>query len=294
VIQGRAAGWLAYIAVAWYLAHRFEQRWSQRLVHAGHAVSLWLTLYILGWSAAWSLTEVGDAGTWRLAAWGAVAIAALRLLPLHGYRLAWPFARFDEFYRAIALAPVALFAALWVLFAFGHAGAAAPLPFLPLVNPLDLVSAGCLFAVVLWWREACEIEEFPLGAVFARALPIAVAALGFLWLNVATARAVHGLAGVGYSLYWMHRSPLFQGCISVLWGVTALAVMVLATRRGTRTAWMTGAALLGALVVKLFLVDLGDRGTVARIVSFIGAGGLMVLIGYLSPAPPRKPEEVSA
>jgi uncharacterized membrane protein len=44
-------------------------------------------------------------------------------------------------------------------------------------------------------------------------------------------------------------------------------------------------------VAKLFFVDLGDRGTVARIVSFIAAGALMLLIGYLSPAPPRRVEE---
>jgi uncharacterized membrane protein len=131
----------------------------------------------------------------------------------------------------------------------------------------------------------------PVRESLARALLPTVAATGFLWLNVAAARAVHALAGVGYSTYWLHRSAVFQGTISVLWGVTALAVMVAATRRGVRVAWMCGAALLAALVLKLFLVDLGDRGTVARIVSFIAAGGLMVLIGYLSPAPPRKPAE---
>jgi uncharacterized membrane protein len=73
--------------------------------------------------------------------------------------------------------------------------------------------------------------------------------------------------------------------------IAPLALMVFATRRGRRSLWIGGAVLLGALVAKLFFVDLGDRGTVARIVSFIAAGALMLLIGYLSPAPPRRAEE---
>jgi uncharacterized membrane protein len=38
----------------------------------------------------------------------------------------------------------------------------------------------------------------------------------------------------------------------------------------------------------LFLVDLSRTGTVLRIVSFLGVGALMLVIGYLSPIPPRR------
>jgi uncharacterized membrane protein len=43
-------------------------------------------------------------------------------------------------------------------------------------------------------------------------------------------------------------------------------------------------------VIKLFLVDLAGLGTVARILSFIVVGLLMLLIGYLSPLPPKSQE----
>jgi uncharacterized membrane protein len=69
--------------------------------------------------------------------------------------------------------------------------------------------------------------------------------------------------------------------------------MVAATRLQRRGPWMFGAALLGAVVVKLFLVDLAGLGTVARILSFIVVGLLMLLIGYLSPLPPRSQEAAS-
>jgi uncharacterized membrane protein len=63
--------------------------------------------------------------------------------------------------------------------------------------------------------------------------------------------------------------------------------MVVATRRAIRPVWICGAALMGAVVVKLFVVDLSGIGTLERIVSFLGVGVLMLLIGYLSPVPPR-------
>jgi uncharacterized membrane protein len=49
-----------------------------------------------------------------------------------------------------------------------------------------------------------------------------------------------------------------------------------------------GAGLMGVVVAKLFLIDLSGIGTVERIVSFIGVGLLMLLVGYLSPVPPRE------
>ena len=45
------------------------------------------------------------------------------------------------------------------------------------------------------------------------------------------------------------------------------------------------------MVLKLFINDLGNTGTVARIVSFIGVGVLMLVIGFLSPIPPRAEAE---
>ncbi len=53
----------------------------------------------------------------------------------------------------------------------------------------------------------------------------------------------------------------------------------------SRALWMTGAPLLGVVVLKLAVNDLGNTGTVARIVSFIGVGVLLMIIGYLAPVP---------
>jgi uncharacterized membrane protein len=41
----------------------------------------------------------------------------------------------------------------------------------------------------------------------------------------------------------------------------------------------------------LFFVDLSNIGGIERIVSFIGVGLLMLVIGYVSPVPPSTAEE---
>jgi uncharacterized membrane protein len=50
---------------------------------------------------------------------------------------------------------------------------------------------------------------------------------------------------------------------------------------------MLGAAMMGVVVLKLFVVDIGDQGTVTRIISFLGVGVLLLVVGYISPVPPK-------
>jgi len=61
-----------------------------------------------------------------------------------------------------------------------------------------------------------------------------------------------------------------------------------AARLRSRRAWLTGAILLGVVILKLFLVDLSGSETVARIVSFLVVGILMLVIGDFSPLPPKR------
>ena len=52
--------------------------------------------------------------------------------------------------------------------------------------------------------------------------------------------------------------------------------------------WIIGSALMAVVVGKLFLVDLASTGTIARIVSFISVGVLLLVVGWLAPVPPRQ------
>jgi uncharacterized membrane protein len=48
------------------------------------------------------------------------------------------------------------------------------------------------------------------------------------------------------------------------------------------------------VVVKLFFVDLGNTDTLARVVSFLGVGLLLLVVGYFAPVPPRTAVEARA
>ncbi len=111
------------------------------------------------------------------------------------------------------------------------------------------------------------------------------AAAGFVWLNAILIRGFHHYGGVPYRFSAWVDTLAVQTGISLLWSATALVLMWLAARRAMRTPWLVGAVLLGAVVLKLVLVDLSATGTVTRIVSFIGVGVLMLLIGYVAPMP---------
>jgi uncharacterized membrane protein len=123
---------------------------------------------------------------------------------------------------------------------------------------------------------------------------IALAALAFIWLNAALLRSLHHLAGVPFEIEALARSTLVETSISIFWTVIALAIMLVATRKHARVVWLTAAGLLGVVIAKLFLIDLSHIGTVERIISFVGVGLLMLIIGYFSPLPPaaQQPEAV--
>jgi uncharacterized membrane protein len=117
-----------------------------------------------------------------------------------------------------------------------------------------------------------------------------VAALAFLWLNGILLRSIHHWADVPYRFEPMMASVLVQAALSIFWTVLALALMVTATRLARRGVWMLGATLMGVVVVKLFVVDLSHVGGIERIVSFIGVGVLMLVVGWFAPVPPRRAE----
>jgi len=78
-----------------------------------------------------------------------------------------------------------------------------------------------------------------------------------------------------------------QTSLTIVWSATALLVTLLASRYAVRALWWVGIGLLGLVTAKLLLVDLSNLSALARVISFIGAGGLMLIIGYVAPLPPE-------
>jgi len=236
--------------------------------------------------------EAGDAGSAWVWLGGFVAPALLLLLLLQPrLRTRWPLGAEPAAYETAAgLVAAALLLWSWVANAASD-GSAAPLPHLPLANPLDLGVAFALYGAARWLqRDAAQ----PLRRALPRLAPALLGGSGFFWLNGMLVRAFHHYGGVPYRFDAWARSLAVQTGLALLWTATALALMWVSARRGLRAPWMAGALLLAAVVVKLLLVDLSGTGTVARIVSFIGVGALMLVIGYVAPLPGKADSHAAA
>ncbi|WP_338640462.1 DUF2339 domain-containing protein [Burkholderia pyrrocinia] len=194
--------------------------------------------------------------------------------------------RRDGIARACALASLPLIVVMWVWTFYANftqdGGSWARVP---LFNPLDLVLAVVYALAASWFVRARKLG-WSFGKYRVELLG-AAGATAFLWLNAILLRTLHHWAGVPYEFGAMAESTLVQASVSVYWTVCALATTIWATRRGLRPLWFVGAALLALTVVKLFLFDLSHVTGIERIVSFIGIGVLLLLIGYFSPLPPK-------
>jgi uncharacterized membrane protein len=194
----------------------------------------------------------------------------------------------------IGASPVAALLVLWSLDASLHgAGDPSPLPYVPIVNPLDIAQAAVLLALAMWTTRARREHPDALAVVPTAAITATLCALAFLWINAIALRTIHFYYGVPYNSAALWSSTIVQAVLSLLWSSIALATMAYANMRKSRVPWIVGAILLGAVVIKLFFVELAQSGTVTRIVSFIGVGLLLLLIGYLAPVPPRRKEDAS-
>jgi uncharacterized membrane protein len=143
-----------------------------------------------------------------------------------------------------------------------------------------------LFGLYAWLQAGAT----PAGEREAN-YPVVLAGLGFLWVNSIVLRSIHHWLGVPYTAHELFDSVAVQAAFSLLWTTTALVMMLVARRTLWRKPWLAGAALLAVVVGKLLLLDLANSGTVARIVSFLGVGVLLLIIGYVAPVPPGDTEK---
>jgi uncharacterized membrane protein len=255
-----------------------------------HAAGVWLFTALGSWEIAWWIDELLRGGeVWHLIGWPLLSIAILMWLSDRGQRLVWPVARFYKAYLFHGGIPLAAFLWLWMLHSnFSSPGDPAPLPYLPLLNPLDLVQFAALLTLFEWLRRLRAAPFAPDIFQTGEIAYVALGSSGFVWLNGVLLRTLHHWAKVPFDGDAMMRSMLVQASLSIFWSLLALCTMVTATRTRARPLWLTGAGLMAIVVAKLFFIDLSNVGGIERIVSFIGVGLLMLVIGYFSPVPPAR------
>jgi uncharacterized membrane protein len=286
--NGGWASWPAAVAGNLLLLWLLDGLWPAGVSRAWHAGTAWLFVFMLAWTAAaGAMLAVPESPTWSHVTWALVPMAIGLALVLWAEGLPWPVHAHTGFYATVVAAAPLAGAVLWTAWAITRDGDPAPLPYLPILNPLEIAQAASLVAAVIWGhrteRRAPSLQQVNDAG---RTLAWIVA---FVAANAVVGRIVHFYGGVPFDADDLADSAAFQAGVSVLWGVTALSVMTLAARRANRNVWLAGAGLLGLLVAKLFIVDLSDVDGLYRIVSFLVTGLLILAIGYFSPVPPREP-----
>lgn len=287
-----AIAWLAALGVHFRLLarHEDERRPLSEWLHAG---GLWAIAILGAREVGWATDQLVEGKrVWASIAWAVVPALLLAAIARPKLAARWPMRGFARSYVVLGGAPIAVFVAAWTVYAnVFKDGDPYPLPFVPLLNPLDL-AVGVVFVLLAQWLRVLRTQG--LEAWWARARGAVYAAFGagmFIWANGTLLRTLHHWADLPFVLPSMLSSRLVQASFSILWTLLALGAMVVATRRALRPVWLTGAGLMGVVVAKLFLVDLSGIGTVERIVSFIGVGLLMLVVGYFSPVPPARGPE---
>ncbi|MBN2384762.1 DUF2339 domain-containing protein [bacterium] len=271
---------ISIIGLFWHLK-KADKHWPGKVIEVMHTLTLWLPAFLLTWELSWLVQRlISETETWALVIWGIIPTFILIALPWLKERLDWPLGRFHRAYLEWGARPLAIVAGLWVLISSFGRGNPSPLPFCPLLNPLELSQLVIVLVLLIWsrqhWKTLTRTRFWTGWSIIT-----------FVAVNGIIARGIHYWGHISFTMEALWASAIYQTALSIVWTGVALIVMAWANKLKQRTTWMVGATLLGAVVLKLFLVDLSGAQTVARIISFLVVGALTLLIGYLSPLPPR-------
>jgi len=274
-------------ALLWMARHTGDQliRVSAHLLAA--IVGTWLTARLLE-DPAGVQAAATDALVIGLAAVGAVLLES----------------RERQVYRVAAFAAVAL----WLR---------RELPVLPGGHAVVLVAWSVLAAVALrlgaWWHDrGTEVFAHALfllsglwlvnrlagGSAQGAAVVNLPAALHLATLGVAVAagrrltdRDLAGIYAVtahvlflGWLWHELSRLPAGHAWVTVSWGVYGVSLLVAGLRMDHTGLRKVALATVGAVIVKLFLVDLSQLEPIWRILLFLGFGGGFMALSYYFPS----------
>jgi uncharacterized membrane protein len=285
-------GWLAWPLAGLVQAAvlRVMDEYDDPLAPAWHFATLCVYSVLLALEAFWWTSEVASTA-WASCAASAVAGVMALLVWRFRKQPAWP-VPFHPFVYLLASVLLVSAQILYVIaLSIGLPGDPHPWPYIPVINPFDLAMLFAMTTALLSRAVISRDYQANLLDPDLRLVPVFrrfILASFFLLTTLALVRAVHHFAAVPWSEGALFDSVVVQTSLSIYWGLLGFIGMIWGARSARRPLWLAGAGFMGLVVIKLFLIDLGNSGTVARIVSFIGIGALLLVVGYFAPAPPRR------
>lgn len=278
--------WVLAVIVHFHLLRAYDNGRSR--IEAGwHFAGVVSLAAAIAAEVHWRMDQAMFSEVWATSAALFVPALSTLLVILVRDRFAWPLLRYWGAYLTAAAALIVMQLGLVAGFGVDDPGDPAPMRYLPILNPFDaltivglIVGLHCLltFRNTAHWLQASQF----------RTAAVLWGLAAFLLTTIAVVRGVHHLAAVPWDDRALARSVSVQSALSIYWGVLAFSGMIWGARHSRRWVWLVGTGLMGLVVVKLFVVDLGNTGTVARIISFLGVGALLLVVGYFAPAPPKQ------
>ena len=154
----------------------------------------------------------------------------------------WPVAAYPREYRVLAALPLAVLMLGWFWLAnCFSSGAADPLPYVPLLNPLELGLLFALFGIYVWARSAATQWALHKDVV-DRATQLTAGILLFAFFTALVNRTAHHWGGVPFELDSLLASMQVQAGLSIVWTLMALSLMIGGHLRRRREVWLIGDA----------------------------------------------------
>jgi uncharacterized membrane protein len=273
---------VAVIACYWVICQLESVPWRQSITLASHTGYVLFLSSLLSVELYWGLAYFVEAK-------GEGFAALVALCPLAAFRLAYlsylpAQRRLGDPLRQSLLMTLGAVLAVWSVSSnVGNTGAVDPLPYLPFLNPVDLLQF-----LFFSFAAVCLLGSKRIAVAYVQQLKILLGGLIFIWLTFVLLRSLHHYLDIPYRAHSMLRDVRVHMCLSILWTVMGMAIMLIASKRFGRGVWLVGASLVTVVLAKMFFVDLAASGTVERIVTCLVVGGLLMTTGYFAPAPARK------
>ncbi|MBA3582256.1 MAG: DUF2339 domain-containing protein [Gammaproteobacteria bacterium] len=267
-----------------YLRESFDQENSPVSLNDAHAIFLCLLSALLLWGGSQQLLASGIASSW---VWVFVLLGFVTLLLLASCLRVWPLNRYRAVYLVQLMSLLVIAALVCVLInSVTDAVIVAPFPYFPLLNPVDLSVLALLGAIYHWQKVVMKDVDLP-ASLTTRQCLMAIGLTLFVWLSATAARVHYHFYDLPYALDSWWASQLLQATLTITWALSAIALLIFASRKQQRDGWNIGAALMGLVIVKLFFVDLDERDTLYSITAFLMVGALLLGVGYVAPMPPK-------
>jgi len=259
------------------LAYFFEKQWNNATVW--QVLSSILIIIILSFELYYHAHQYNLTMLYQDIAWGITALLSFALVYLGNKLDLYPFKRHQKGYDLYFLGAMSLYITFWSIILLSHVNTG----YIPLLNLLDILAIGVFVALYSYINQNIEAKELPL---------ILLGLYGVIFISILLARTMHSFGGVEYSISILDNMSYQMG-LSIMWSVVAFGLMILSLQLKSRGVWIASMSLIAITVLKLLLIDMANSGTMERIISFIGAGILILIIGYFFKIPQKNTSQNS-